>query len=207
MRTPLAATLAQIQRLCREAPEGPLQVRAAQIEASLRELSRLSEKLMQLAKAEGGGLLSQSPQDLVSLSAYVVEEPCRQAGERLQLELPASEQVLSVIDPDAFAILLRNLIENALKHGAADQPVAVSLEQHGAAARGQRRAPRGATGGAGAADRALRARRQPGRGFRPGPGHCRDHHPWRGREHEFGITGNGPDRWFRGGRAVCLCTG
>lgn len=127
LRTPLAATLAQIQRLRREAPEGPLQVRAAQIEASLRELSRLSEKLMQLAKAEGGGLLSQSPQDLVSLSAYVVEELRRQAGERLQLELPASEQVLSVIDPDAFAILLRNLIENALKHGAVDQPVAVSL--------------------------------------------------------------------------------
>lgn len=55
LRTPLAATLAQIQRLRHEAPEGPLRVRAAKIEKSLRELARLSEKLMQLAKAEGAG--------------------------------------------------------------------------------------------------------------------------------------------------------
>ena len=33
----------------------------------------------------------------------------------------------SAIDPDAFVILLRNLIENALKYGAADQTVEVSL--------------------------------------------------------------------------------
>jgi two-component system OmpR family sensor kinase len=32
-----------------------------------------------------------------------------------------------VIDPDAFGILLRNLIENALKYGAVDQPIEVSL--------------------------------------------------------------------------------
>jgi two-component system OmpR family sensor kinase len=34
-----------------------------------------------------------------------------------------------MIDPDAFAILLRNLIENALKHGAADQAIEISLER------------------------------------------------------------------------------
>jgi two-component system OmpR family sensor kinase len=131
LRTPLAATLAQIQRLRREAPAGPLQVRAGQIEASLRGLARLCEKLMQLAKAEGGGLLATSPQDLALLSSYVVEELGRAAGERLRLSLPGTNQVLSNIDPDAFAILLRNLIENALKHGASDQPVAVSLSNSG----------------------------------------------------------------------------
>lgn len=127
LRTPLATTLAQVQRLRREAPEGPLQARAAQIEASLRELSRLSEKLMQLAKAEGGGLLSETPQDLVQLLTYVVEE---QASTRITLALP-SAPVYAVIDADAFAILARNLIENALKHGAADQPVTVSLSGAG----------------------------------------------------------------------------
>ncbi|MDA7088296.1 HAMP domain-containing sensor histidine kinase [Pseudomonas sp. SA3-5] len=127
LRTPLAATLAQVQRLRREIPEGPLQERATQIEASLRELARLSEKLMQLAKAEGGGLLSETPQDLLPLLAHVVEDLRRTAGGRLHLQLPSTEAVLTTIDPDAFAILLRNLIENAMKHGASDQPIEVSL--------------------------------------------------------------------------------
>ena len=131
LRTPLAATLAQIQRLRREAPEGPLQVRAGQIEDSLRKLARLAEKLMQLAKAEGAGLLASSPTELMTLSAYVVDELQCTAGTRLQLKLPAATCVLSHIDADAFAILLRNLIENGLKHGAEDQPVLVSLSATG----------------------------------------------------------------------------
>jgi len=127
LRTPLAATLAQIQRLRQEAPEGPLRVRAAKIEDSLRELARLSEKLMQLAKAEGGGLLSEAPQDLIPLLAHGVDEWNRSSGQRIRLQLPTEGSVYCAIDPDAFGILLRNLIENALKYGAADQPVEVSL--------------------------------------------------------------------------------
>ncbi|CAI8987898.1 sensor histidine kinase [Pseudomonas serboccidentalis] len=127
LRTPLAATLAQIQRLRHEAPDGPLQVRAAKIESALRALARLSEKLMQLAKAEGGGLLSEAPQDLIPLLAHGVDEWNHSSGHRVELQLPAQPHVYSAIDPDAFGILLRNLIENALKYGAADQPVEVSL--------------------------------------------------------------------------------
>ncbi|MBH1966821.1 MAG: HAMP domain-containing histidine kinase [Pseudomonadales bacterium] len=127
LRTPLATTLAQIQRLRHEAPEGPLRLRAEKIENSLRELARLSEKLMQLAKAEGGGLLSEAPQDLIPLLAHVVDEWNHSSGQRIELRLPSQASVYSAIDPDAFGILLRNLIENALKYGAADQPIEVSL--------------------------------------------------------------------------------
>jgi two-component system OmpR family sensor kinase len=127
LRTPLAATLAQVQRLHHEAPEGPLRLRAVKIENSLRELARLSEKLMQLAKAEGGGLLSEAPQDLISLLAHVVDEWNHSSGRQIELQLPAQTMVCSTIDPDAFGILLRNLIENAVKYGAVDQPIEVSL--------------------------------------------------------------------------------
>ncbi|WP_248795438.1 ATP-binding protein [Pseudomonas sp. MWU13-2105] len=131
LRTPLAATLAQIQRLRHEAPEGPLRARATKIESSLRELARLSEKLMQLAKAEGGGLLSETPQDLIPLLAHVVDEWNHHSARRIELQLPAQASVFTAIDPDAFGILLRNLIENALKYGAADQPVEVGLSERG----------------------------------------------------------------------------
>ncbi|QQZ35096.1 ATP-binding protein [Pseudomonas sp. SK2] len=129
LRTPLASTLAQIQRLHREATDGPLRRRAQKIENALRELSRLSEKLMQLAKAEGGGLLSETPQDLIPLLAHGVDEWNQRSGQRIELQLPSQTGVYSIIDPDAFGILLRNLIENALKYGATDQPVEVSLTE------------------------------------------------------------------------------
>ncbi|TDO15238.1 MULTISPECIES: sensor histidine kinase [Halomonas] len=131
LRTPLAATLAQVQRLRHEAPPGRLQERAARIEASLRELSRLSEKLMQLAKAEGSGLLTEKPQDVRPIITHVVDDFCRVPETRLDVFLPEKAPVLSSIDPDAFAILLRNLIENALKHGAEDKPVEVNLTAEG----------------------------------------------------------------------------
>ena len=130
LRTPLAATLAQVQRLRHDAPDGPLQDRAAQIERSLKELSRLAEKLMQLAKAEGGGVLSEVPQDLAGLLSHVVDDSRRTVPVPIELALPLSGPVFSVIDPDAFAIMVRNLIENAFKHGAAGGPIDVRLSEN-----------------------------------------------------------------------------
>jgi two-component system OmpR family sensor kinase len=131
LRTPLAAALAQAQRLMLEVPVGPLRDRARQIESALHTLADLSEKLMQLAKAEGGGLLSQTPQDLVPVLRLVAEELKRTPeGARLRLDLP-ERAVPSMMDTDAFAILARNLIENALKHGAEDEPVMASLSESG----------------------------------------------------------------------------
>lgn len=127
LRTPLATALAQVQRLRSDAPEGTLRVRAAQIESSLKELSRLSAKLMQLAKAEGGGLLSAVPQDLTVLLKHVVQDLQQATRTPIELLMPATGLVMSLIDPDAFAILVRNLIENALKHGSDGAAVEISL--------------------------------------------------------------------------------
>ncbi|EEW25843.1 ATP-binding protein [Rhodobacter ferrooxidans] len=128
LRTPVAATLAQTQRLIAEAPEGPLRDRARSIEAELRRLTRLSEKLLQLSRAEGGGVLGDTAQDLAPILALVADD-FRRAGQadRLQLSLPAEGAAMARIDPDAFAVLARNLIENALTHGDPAQPVTVTL--------------------------------------------------------------------------------
>lgn len=131
LRTPLATALAQAQRLCRETPEGPLSARAKQIEGSLKHLSQLSEKLLQLAKAEGGSLVSDPPQDLAVLLVHVVEEQRRAGNTRVALISPPAGLVLSAIDPDAFAILVRNLIENAAKHGSSGDAIEVILSHTG----------------------------------------------------------------------------
>jgi two-component system OmpR family sensor kinase len=131
LRTPVAAALAQAQRLMAEASDPPVQDRARQIESSLRALARITEKLMQLAKAEGAGVLSETEHDLVPVISLVADE-FRRADEssRLRLSLPDGP-FLSKLDADAFAILIRNLIENAIRHGATSEPVTVSLSEQG----------------------------------------------------------------------------
>jgi len=132
LRTPVAAALAQTQRLIAEAADPPTRARAQKIEAALRRLSRLSEKLLQLARAEGGRLRAATPVDVADILRMLVNEMAANpdgAG-RIEPILPDTP-VLSNIDPDAFAILVRNLIENALKHGSASEPVRVALSADG----------------------------------------------------------------------------
>lgn len=133
LRTPVAAALAQTQRLIAETPDGPPRDRAHKVEAALRQLSLLSEKLLQLAKAEGGGLLAEEPQDLARVLGFVLDDFRRDPdlAARLHLALPPRGVLLSRMDADAFAILARNLIENASRHGAADRPVHVALTADG----------------------------------------------------------------------------
>lgn len=129
LRTPIAAALAQTQRLMAELADGPQRERARAIATALGRLSRLSEKLLQLAKAEGGGLLVEVPARLGPVLRLVVDEIARQSerADDLSVFIAADGGPLSDIDPDAFAILARNLIENALKHGVPEKPVAVRL--------------------------------------------------------------------------------
>jgi two-component system OmpR family sensor kinase len=130
LRTPLATALAKLQRLKAEVENSRVKQQAGEIEESLHALSRLSEKLLQLAKAEGGSALSETTTNLVPVLTMVVNDYQRKTPGRLRLNVP-DDSVMSLLDPDAFAILVRNLIENALRHGATDQPVNISLTGEG----------------------------------------------------------------------------
>lgn len=129
LRTPIAAALAQTQRLLSELADGPTRERARSVEVALRQLARVSEKLLQLAKAEGGGLLADQPVDLVQVLRFVLSDigHDRDAAGRLEIAIAPDATLDSYMDADAFAILARNLIENALKHAPDDTPVSVSL--------------------------------------------------------------------------------
>ncbi len=132
LRTPVAAALAQTQRLIAETKDAGSRERAQQIEMALQRLSRLSEKLMQLARAEGGRLKGRETTDIAGVAKMVVDEMVRKPGmiERIALDAPEAP-VMAGIDADSFAIVLRNLVENGLKHGAADAPVAIVLSGDG----------------------------------------------------------------------------
>lgn len=130
LRTPLATALAKVQRLKTQVQSHQLKNNVAEIEDALHSLSMLSGKLLELAKAEGGGAISQDQHNLVPILAMIVADFEGQVPGRIILNLPERE-VNSFLDPDAFAILVRNLIENALKHGSHNQPVEVSMTDDG----------------------------------------------------------------------------
>jgi two-component system OmpR family sensor kinase len=129
LRTPVAGALAQTQRLMADLADPSTRQRAADIEAALLRLSRLTEKLLQLARAEGGNLRGESEHDLREVFPLVLAD--LRGSDRVKPALPA-DPVISNVDIDVFAIALRNMIENALKHGPADEPVPVTLAQDGA---------------------------------------------------------------------------
>ncbi len=131
LRTPVAAALVQVQRLQSEAKDESAIMRANNIESSLKRLNRMSEKLMQMARAEGSSMAVDTPHDLARIVKMLAQDLAyTDHDNRLELDLP-SGPVMSRIDPDAFAIALRNLMENALRHGDAGAPVRVTLEPNG----------------------------------------------------------------------------
>src|SRR5690606_20129836 len=131
LRTPLAGAIAQAQRLRYETSDPTAEKRAAEIEATLKRLTRLSERLMQLARAEGGRLRLHRTSDLRNVARILVEDiERRDAPSRIKLMVP-NRPVMSDLDPDAFGILCRNLVENALRHGSEAGSVEVALDADG----------------------------------------------------------------------------
>lgn len=129
LRTPIAGALAQTQRLIAELPEGPLTTRAGRIETSLANLGRLAEKLLQLARAEAGIGTGDKATNLVSIVDAVImdyDRDSRTAG-RVTRDYAPDTKMIRTVDIDAFAIVMRNLIENALVHGAEDGAVSVTI--------------------------------------------------------------------------------
>ncbi|GMB80575.1 HAMP domain-containing sensor histidine kinase [Shinella zoogloeoides] len=133
LRTPIAGALAQTQLLLSELEASPERVRAQQIEASLQKLTKLTEKLLQLARAEAGIGMTENTFDIADVVGVVVTDFQRASTDagRIRLTSELSAPVLHEGEADAFAIVLRNLIENGLLHGQADEPVDIRLTRAG----------------------------------------------------------------------------
>lgn len=134
LRTPLASALAQVQRLRMTLTEPSQVERVSGIERELRRLVDLTEKLLQLSRAEAGVAmtLSQRQTDLLPILEMVVEDIGRSAKPTPRLRIVATVAELSSrMDVDAFGIVVRNLIENALLHGDPKEPVVLFVEPAG----------------------------------------------------------------------------
>lgn len=118
LRTPLTAARLRLQT----ALEHGLQREDVQAALdALQTLSHRAEKLLQLSRAESSTPLTREPVDLARLATTMAQEFWQQdesTADRLDLVLPeATAPAMALGDFDALAIALRNLLENALRHG------------------------------------------------------------------------------------------
>lgn len=90
-----------------------------EIEAALKRLSQLSEKLLQLARIEAGFATAENEIDQLPVLGMVVRDINATTAwrDRVVFDPGAATSLLAAIDPDGLAIVVRNLIENGLKHG------------------------------------------------------------------------------------------
>ncbi len=118
LRTPIAALRMRLEL------SGDPDARAA-----VRQLDALThriERLLQLSRAEAGLGLGEGPADLIEVLRLTIDEVSRAGSHPIRLDDADIESLLLTADPDALAILLRNLLENAVMHGTG--PVLVRLE-------------------------------------------------------------------------------
>jgi two-component system sensor histidine kinase QseC len=136
LRTPIAAIRTQAQVALGEADHA---ARRHALEATVEgcdRATRLVEQLLTLSRLEAGGAPARTPVDLAVVARGVVAALAPQAIARRQdLGLDAPQPCQVTGDETLLAVLLRNLVDNALRYSADGAAVQVRVECHGAQAR------------------------------------------------------------------------
>lgn len=122
LRTPLASVR---NRLALSA-DPDTQAATATIDA----LTRRVERLLQLSRMEAGLGLGRGPADLIRILRLLIDDLAPGARHAIRLDDGDLDRLDVAADPDALAILLRNLIENALEHGTGEVQIKVTSDGH-----------------------------------------------------------------------------
>lgn len=126
LRNPLAAAIAQAELLVEEGDKNG----AESLLAALREFGHKLERLLQLSRAEAGISMTKETIDLVATTRFIVDEYRRESLDRERISFvpgPSAVQLIS-LDNNALGILLRNLLDNAVKHSPPATPVQIVID-------------------------------------------------------------------------------
>lgn len=130
IRTPIAAALAHTQILMAQVPQA-YHERAKEVESALQRLRRLSEKFLQLARADVQLGTSEILVDLIPYIKTVIDDfTCSSTTEH---RIHADYQVTTLekyLNGDAFGIIIRNLLENALNYSTASSIIDIVIKKN-----------------------------------------------------------------------------
>jgi len=129
LRTPIAGALAQIQVFRSKIDQTDTTQHLAKAEDALRHLSKLSENLLQFSRLEAGFASSDSETNLGPVIDIVLrEKPFADAADRILISGHANTTLKAFITADAFAIVLRNLLQNALTYAEPGTSINLCVE-------------------------------------------------------------------------------
>jgi two-component system OmpR family sensor kinase len=127
LRTPLAVLSTHAELALRASTLEEKNEALRKLSAGVRRSARLSEQLLDLARLDAGEeSVRLAPLDLSDLVVLVIRDFETLARERRQRISLRAEPTRLLGDVDQLGILLRNLIDNAVRHAGADGQVAVS---------------------------------------------------------------------------------
>lgn len=132
LRTPLAVSLAHTQRLIAQSNQPQVLENAGEIETSLKKLIHQVERLLQFSRAQSGIGTVDHMTDINVVIRLMFDEAMHTIKTDAPLEIHMPEGVFdSSIDPDALAIILSNIMDNACKYSSGAQPVVLDARRPG----------------------------------------------------------------------------
>jgi len=136
LRTPIAAIRAQAQVALAESDDA---LRRHALEATLAgcdRATRLVEQLLTLSRLEEGATTPTGPVDLSALTRREVAEAAPRALEQQQtIELDAAAPCPVQGDATLLAVLVRNLVDNAVRYSPQGARIRVAAARHGGGVR------------------------------------------------------------------------
>ncbi|MFT4194897.1 ATP-binding protein [Ottowia sp.] len=133
LRSPLAALRLQAQSLERAQDHETRRIAAGRLLAGIDRATRLVEQLLALARQEGAAREAAfAPVDLAALARAAVADARPEAERRrIDLVLHVPAPAVAPGQAEALAVLLRNLVENALRHAPEGGQVRVGARAAG----------------------------------------------------------------------------
>lgn len=117
LRSPLTALKLQVQLMARATDESQRQLAQERLAAGTERVIRLAEQLLQLARQESGEPVAPEPVDLRQCIEQVADELASfRAGKQIVLGIDLQPGIGIYAQPDAISVLLRNLLDNALRY-------------------------------------------------------------------------------------------
>jgi two-component system, OmpR family, sensor kinase len=131
LRTPLTALDLQVQSLRAEAVGGGHDDAIARLEAGVARAARLVEQLLALAREERDSTRVHEPVALPDAARDAIGEMLSLADKHgIDLGMGRADAVQVAGDREALRVLIRNLLDNAIRYSPAGSQVDVSVERH-----------------------------------------------------------------------------